>query len=143
MWLSNATLPGHSHRVVSVVWPWPCSWEQASHRVSMTVLSCLMDFPVSDAPRNTAGDGLSDTLLQMNRNAVQESSARKRRASAMKPCEEPEAQLQGAQGSAWAPRVRSVGYCVAEHTDALRTPSKAPCWGAGKYRRTLERTPKP
>ena len=97
--------------------PWPCSWEQASHRVSMTVLSCLMDFPVSDAPRNTAGDGLSDTLLQMNRNAVQESSARKRRASAMKPCEEPEAQLQGAQGSAWAPRVRSVGYCVAEHTD--------------------------
>ena len=90
----------------------------------MKVLSCLMDFPVSDAPRNTAGDELSDTLLRMNRNAVQESSARKRRASAMKPCEEPEAQLQGAQGSAWAPRVRSVGYCVAEHTDTLRTSSK-------------------
>ena len=117
--------------------PWPCSWEQASHRVSMTVLSCLMDFPVSDAPRNTAGDGLSDTLLQMNRNAVQESSARKRRASAMKPCEEPEAQLQGAQGSAWAPRVRSVGYCVAEHTDTrLRTSSKGAV--LGKYLGSLE-----
>lgn len=70
----------------------PDGWEQASHRVSMTVLSCLMDFPVSDAPRNTAGGALSDKLLQMNRNAVREryeSSARKLRASAMKPCEEP------------------------------------------------------
>ena len=80
-----------------------------------------MDFPVSDAPRKTAGDARSaDTLLHMNRHTIREaheSSARKRWASAMEACEEPEAQLQGARGSAWAPRVRSVGYCVAEHTD--------------------------
>ena len=51
-----------------------------SHRVSVWVLSCVIDFPVSDAPRNTAGAALQNTsgaaLVFDAVRATHESSAR-------------------------------------------------------------------
>ena len=56
-----ATTP--SIGAVSGVWRgrMPGGLKPDSHRVSMWVLSCVMDFPVSDAPRNTAGAALHNT----------------------------------------------------------------------------------
>ena len=75
-----ATTP--SIGAVSGVWRgrMPGGLKPDSHRVSMWVLSCVMDFPVSDAPRNTAGAALQNTsaavLVFDADRATHESSAR-------------------------------------------------------------------
>ena len=75
-----ATTP--SIGAVSGVWRgrMPGGLKPDSHRVSMWVLSCVMDFPVSDAPRNTAGAALQNTsgaaLVFDAVRATHESSAR-------------------------------------------------------------------
>ena len=75
-----ATTP--SIGAVSGVWRgrMPGGLKPDSHRVSMWVLSCVMDFPVSDAPRNTAGAALHNTsaavLVFDADRATHESSAR-------------------------------------------------------------------
>ena len=75
-----ATTP--SIGAVSGVWRgrMPGGLKPDSHRVSMWVLSCVMDFPVSDAPRNTAGAALQNTsaavLVFDADRATGESSAR-------------------------------------------------------------------
>ena len=75
--------PCHTiHRAVSGVWRgrMPGGLKPVSHRVSVWVLSCVMDFPVSDAPRNTAGAALQNTsgaaLVFDAVRATHESSAR-------------------------------------------------------------------
>ncbi len=70
------------HRAVSGVWRgrMPGGLKPVSHRVSVWVLSCVIDFPVSDAPRNTAGAALQNTsgaaLVFDAVRATHESSAR-------------------------------------------------------------------
>ena len=75
--------PCHTiHRAVSGVWRgrMPGGLKPVSHRVSVWVLSCVIDFPVSDAPRNTAGAALQNTsgaaLVFDAVRATHESSAR-------------------------------------------------------------------